>query len=533
MPVETGYIPDWAKTNLENPESHQYNVKEKESSEGIMKLDNAESSITLEPQITDPNPSETYNTREETKEIKKSTGKFFKENNSGEKESDSTAHRKQWKNSTQNSENLESLHSIQITIKENSQELKIEDLNQQQETSLGFPADSSSNEIENILMMEKNKESKPQTRGKWDKGKKKPITKIGTHNDEDSNPIEYHKIMKNLKEGAISKDDLPKNFYGKLDMIAQTPKPNLKYPIPQMESGFGETSFGAQAKQVQQLRGIKEEDVANKEMEKIINGTPEKEDDVSMNINDVSDIRIPTENKGTDSKIPLKSRIPGIKKASPSVEWKEGENKQIRSFVEENKDELQPVPVPYPQPDENSCGESPQKNKFTSHKFLEVHQLLEKGKNENCSMNNNDNISNQPHVKSEGVSEKDEFSQKEDSVHMEGNNIQDIKSETYNYPNIESVGDTELYKLHNDSTLPQKADELTNAAVNSSLKVELDKINESLLKIVNITGRKEMKGVDIRPEIEEGVNNSLNLILSVVTNMKHQSKNGFEGNIKF
>lgn len=201
--------------------------------------------------------------------------------------------------------------------------------------------------------------------------------------------------------------------------------------------------------------------------------------------------------------------------------------------MEENKDELQPVPVPYPQPDENSCGESPQKNKFTSHKFLEVHQLLEKGKNENCSMNNNDNISNQPHVKSEGVSEKDEFSQKEDSVHMEGNNIQDIKSETYNYPNIESVGDTELYKLHNDSTLPQKADELTNAAVNSSLKVELDKINESLLKIVNITGRKEMKGVDIRPEIEEGVNNSLNLILSVVTNMKHQSKNGFEANIKF
>ena len=171
----------------------------------------------------------------------------------------------------------------------------------------------------------------------------------------------------------------------------------------------------------------------------------------------------------------------------------------------------------------NNIVKSPKAARFTSQNYLGV---------DNDSTKNNYNLSNQPKVKSEDNSGKEEFSQKEDSVHMDENKHGDVKSETYHYPNTESVGDTQLANLMNDSNA-READPVTTAAVNASMNVELQKINESLQKLANITSRADSKGVEIIPEVSERLNRSFNLLLTTMANLKAHSSNGFQANVQF
>lgn len=72
LPVETGYIPDWAQTNIE--------ALGDKAKEGGHQLDNAESCLTLTPS--------------ESADPKNSTGKFCQDHSSGEKGSESASNRK-------------------------------------------------------------------------------------------------------------------------------------------------------------------------------------------------------------------------------------------------------------------------------------------------------------------------------------------------------------------------------------------------------------------------------------------------------
>jgi hypothetical protein len=174
-----------------------------------------------------------------------------------------------------------------------------------------------------------------------------------------------------------------------------------------------------------------------------------------------------------------RSRIPILKvgAAGKSKERRIDMKKQSNSFIEEHNDELEEAPKPHKPEDKKNTDKNANMQKLSSNQqFLGV---------DNDSTKNNYNLSNQPVVKSEGNSGKEEFLQKEDSVHMDGKH-RDIKSETYCYPNTESVGDTHLENLMNESNA-QEADPVTTAAVNASMNSEIQKINESLQKLVNIT----------------------------------------------
>lgn len=416
LPVETGYVPDWAQTNI--------NVEEKPR-EGTFNLENAESGISLVPS--------------ETTDQKNSTGKFF-QGNSDDKSSGGSSTRKKWAQAPKKGHGQ--------VLAEVQQELKVEDydLDQQDGPEKIQLDDQSNNEIENILMKESQPKPKPQAKPKKQWGKPKP-QEAKTSND-------YYEMMKKLQEGKISTEDLPEDFQEKIENLAQTPKPNTEYPVPQMESGFVGGSFGSRSDRLQKIRE-KNEGIEH-QVENI--GSNEKEDPHDQTA--MSDLRIPQENENSELKQqPLKSRIPGIKKSSHQSSNSKEKSKN-QSYSE--NEELEDTPIPYSLEEEKSVGEAPKMSKFTSHQFLDPKPPL----GDNLSMKNNENISQPPVVKSENISAQEEFSQKEESVQLEGKGLQDVKSESYNFPHMESVGDTHLDRLQTDTVQP-KADEVTNAAVNS------------------------------------------------------------------
>jgi hypothetical protein len=115
--------------------------------------------------------------------------------------------------------------------------------------------------------------------------------------------------------------------------------------------------------------------------------------------------------------------------------------------------------------------------------------------------NNDDNLSAQPRIQSEINSQAEMLSNNEGSVHIDEKDNEDVKSETYQYPHVESVGDTELFRLNQDSTIPGRADLVTTAAVNSSISTEIAKINSSLEKLLVLTSRSDSQGVHMLPEV--------------------------------
>lgn len=520
LAVATGQVPDWAVTKGGTTliKANEVPVKENEYHYD-REMDNAESSITLLPspkakftiekgvdkKISDDDQSFSQ-TKDEDREsydqnefniLKQGTGKFFDDNSDDEKSPEKNPPaRRQWKQS--NDSPSKSPTNIEL----------VEDAE----------PDNSAGEIESILIKNQNNDKKPPQRSQWNKPKK-PIGRIGTHLVEDKNAINYMEVMKGLKEGVISKDDIPEGFMEGLDMIAQTPKPNLKYPVPSNE--YGEASFGSRSDKIQQMRQTNMDvdiDSLDKTKESLTS-------DQKANSMKKIPINIHPESKGTEPNNQQRSRIPTLKKdnVGQSKERRVENKKQIRSFIEEHNDELEAAPIPQKQEVQKTLGKSPKMAKFTSQNFLGV---------DNDSTKNNYNLSNQQNVKSEGNSEKEDFLQKEDSVHMDDNRHGDVKSETYQYPNTESVGDTQLAYLMNDSNTFQ-ADPVTTAAVNASMNVELQKINESLQKLANITSRADSKGVEYMPEVSDSLNRSFNLLLTTMANLKANSSNGFQAKIQF
>lgn len=375
--------------------------------------------------------------------------------------------------------------------------------------------DTNSNEIESILMgqNQSSEKSKPPPRAKkeWSKSGRRPYNrKIGTHMEKDSNPINYSEKPNPFEDD--DDDEVPEEMKEDLDIFAPTPKPNTKYPVPSRENEFGEASFGNQTRQYREMRDK-------------FSDTPAEQITVSSEKAQIKQSLSP--NTGPVST--NLSKIPTIKKNN-SMERRMGEKKQIRSFVEEHNDELEEVPVPHTQ-DEDDIMNANKISRFNNPSTLNVPNSV-KNKQEDLSVKNNYNLSTKPQVKSESNSGlNDEFSQKEDSVHMDGKNFE-VHSDINHYGHVESVGDTALYNLNNESVV-HLSDPVTSAAINSSINSELQKISQSLEKLLQITGRKDAHNLKLMPEVAAGVNKSFNQWLSLMVNLKANSGGSFEANIKF
>lgn len=514
LAVATGQIPDWAVTKGGTTLIKLNDVPVKESEYYYdREMDNAESSITLLPspktkftvekgvdkKISSDDQSfsqskdedrESYD-QNEFNILKQGTGKFFDDDLDDEKSQEKNPPpRKQWKQSNDHEKSNDSplKPPVQAELYDDTE------------------ADNSAVEIESILIKNQSNDKRPPQRSQWNKSKK-PIGFGNTDLVEGNNPINYMEVMKGLKEGFISKDDIPEGFMEDLDMIAQTPKPNLKYPIPSNE--YGEASFGARSDKIQQMRQTNIDvdiDSLDGPKDSLLSG--QKASSMKK-----TPILLSSDSKCIEPNNQQRSRIPTLKKENvgKSKERRIESKKQIRSFVEEHNDELEATPIPHKQEVVKAIGKSPRMSKFESQNY---------------------NLSNQQMVKSEENSGKEEFSQKEDSVHIDENRHGDIKSETYHYPNTESVGDTHLAYLMNESNAYQ-ADPVTTAAVNASMSVELQKINESLQKLANITSRPDSKGVEYMPEVSESLNKSFNLLLTTMANLKANSSNCFQAKIQF
>jgi hypothetical protein len=525
LAVSTGRVPDWAITqggkNLTKPNE----VLAKETEYNMdREIDNAESSISLQPsprgkftiekgfdkKITDDKSSfsqskdedrESYD-QNEFNILKHGTGKFFDDNLEDEKSPEQNPPpRKQWKQSNDHE-------------KSNDSPLKPPVITELAEDS---DLDTSAVEIENIMIKNHSNDKKPPQRSQWNKPKKAYSKDPGSNSERENNPINNVEVM---KESGISKDEVVDGFMEGLDMTDNTPKPNLKYPVPSNERQ--DASFGVKSNQIHQMRQ------ANAKADVDIESLDSPKDYVMNEKNSDSEKRdsatASPEELSPEAKNEQRSRIPVLKigAAGKSKERRIDMKKQSNSFVGGHNDELEEAPKPHILEDKKN----PDKN-AKMHKLSPEPQFLGV---ENDSTKNNFNLSNQPVVKSEGNSAIDEFLQKEDSVHIDDKH-RDIKSETFCYPNTESVGDTHLENLMNESNA-QEADPVTTAAVNASMNLEIQKINESLQKLVNITWRSESKKVKLMPEVSDSLNKSFNLLLTTMANLK-ANRDGFEANIKF
>lgn len=360
-----------------------------------------------------------------------------------------------------------------------------EDVNEQTE-------ENQSVEIESILMkkntsdQKKLNEAKPAApkRNEWSKKPRAQYSKnFGSHNPDDPSRIDFDRF-----NNSSARYGMPMSFDDRFDPIDMTPKPNLIYPVPSRGNEFGEASFGAQAKQYQSMKAQTplaknpfDIDMMN------YNDPAEKIPDEKIKINLAPDVYSPMEN--SDSKLGLKSKIPSIKK--PKDELKA---KQIRSFVEEQSDELA------------------HEVKQTKKEEISPHPVDAKGKGfvqENLSMKNNDNYSNKHEIKSEAYSAKNEIlSQKENSVHIDDDQTYDVSSDVKQYAVEQSTGDSVIFGTHQSH---KSADPVTTAAVNASINAEIEAINQSLLKINLLMAQKDSKDVQIVPEVANNLNKSMSL----------------------
>lgn len=487
----------------------------------------------------------------DTDEPKQRTGKFFNEETKNIVEDfdnqeieEPQEYNQSWKSPEamrkefegEESKNSQKQESQFLSLKDrrNQEKLTKQEGNQEQPTKhpLEDSQDLSSVEIESILMKDKGNELNGSSRRnrEWNKNTRKAYNqRTGTHMEKDSNPINYDEFTDEIEEGMISQEDLPQNMARGFENIAQTPKPNTRFPVPSRDNMFGEASFGNQSRQYKNMR----EKTSETDVKPPI-ASPQKPDEIPQNLSkpSISQDKLspnkanlsPPSNLGSDSKLGLKSKIPSIKKAGSKERRMIGDRKQIRSFVEEHGDQLEEVPIPHSQEEDKSVGGAQ----------LLGPSNLNPQKEESLSIKNNYNLSTQPHIKSDtnsGMNE--EFSQKEDSVHIDEVGRYETKSESYNYPHVESVGDTHLHNLANESILGTHADPVTTAAVNASINNELEKINASLIKLTSLSNRSDSKGVRIMPEVSENLNKSFNLWLSLMVNLKANSGNQFEANIKF
>jgi len=259
----------------------------------------------------------------------------------------------------------------------------------------------SSNEIENILM--KNQSNEPKAgakRQEWNRSNRRYNKKSGTMLTQDSNPLSNYKPAGTINEFDI--DDVPEGILEGDDAIAQTPKPNTKYPVPSRENEFGETSFGNQSRQFNNMRGkstsgiqVNESDYGQKQAEA-----------KGMQEQPISSLSVPSQRFDSDSKPNIKSKIPTLRKAE-SKERKLGDSKkQIRSFIEEHSDGLD-AQAAYSQNDDKSVGNDPSKypsayphirnDKFSAEETkITINNQAKESQSAERFTDNNFNISNQP-----------------------------------------------------------------------------------------------------------------------------------------
>ena len=542
MYVETGQLPDWAITKAGDI-GVPAELAEKDNNQMTdYEMENSESSITLQPQPAQNNfmvedtdikdrimPSEkqkeveddqayeqdidenqfkklekslrenevrkSYVNEEVNSEDKNNTGKFGNEEVEDFEEEPSHPPEKQFA-SFQDRRN-----QGKIMKKENNEPIEDDE-------------DQPSNEIESILMKNKSDEKKGGRRKKeWKRNSRKPQDKHSDRNVDEELPIDF---LDDQSSSVPSQPPKPyqkqdsKNNFGNLDLMTQTPKPNTNYPVPSRENEYGESSFAAQTRQYQNMRGIN------------VSKSPSPQSTSGKAIPKLS----PRNNYSTvknettsESKPDLKTKIPTIGAGSIG-------KKHFGSFIEEKSNELQ-APTTHILEDDFSMGDAltPQ---------AQPNKYKDAQKRDTLSMNNNDdNLSAKAQVKSETNSGGDVMSNNEGSVHIDEKQNFDAKSETYNFPYVESVTETHLMNVNQESVVPQQEDPVASAAVNATLSTEVGKINESLRKLITLTGRSDSRGVQIMPEVQDEVNKSFNLWLSMMVNLKANSQNDFQANIKF
>ena len=561
--VATGVVPDWAITKM-GAENQVHIEASDKITEGYneIELENAESCITLQPSAKnnfmvesseqkeremtvediynheddeeynmDVDENEYYNLKSTTSENivrnsfiydreipqsnNQSTGKFFEDEVEEELKNE-------YKSTPTNYDAGYRENKIS-NFKEKRDQEKTQKTEQTQEI-LDESQDASSIEIENILM--KNKINEPKIplnpapkRQEWNKNPKKAYNKIGSHMVVERNYFEDENKYDEIQEGIISAEDMPKGMMDDLDLIAQTPKPNLKYPVPSRENEFGEASFGNQSKQFNSMRSKNASQSPTPYPQSYDNDSSSKGsfkyDQANILINND-----PVDRKqDSDSKQNLKSRIPSIKKTDSGKEKKLLDSKKhIRSFVEEHAEELEELPIPYSKVDDKSENNETIPNKLNNINTLGI--PIQKARNENISTANNYNISNEPGDKSDTSSGQDDAYQKEESVRFE-----DARGENHRYYDAQSYGDSVLVGTVEDSNTARSADIVTTAAVNSSINSEINKINQALLNINLLMNQKDSKDVSLLPDVANNLNKSLNLWNSMMISFNWNAEN--------
>ena len=570
--VATGIVPDWAITKMESANqehidaaNHIYsgspNYGYHDSSEknidgyGEIELENAESWITLQPSaknnfmiessehkdkelavedIYNQEDDEEYNMDVDEKEYYnlKATTTDNKVRNSFFCDRENQEGNNQFTGKFGDDDNRETEEDLNVyehrptptsyeqSYKEKRDQEKMQKNKEQLLASLDESNDISSVEIEDILIKNKAAEPKIQVnvapkRQEWNKNSKRNIAGQNANSEKDRLYFEDENLNKDIQEGIISLEDMPDRMLDEIDLIAQTPKPNLKYPVPSRENEFGEASFGNQSKQFHNLRSknsTQQPSPYNQGSDYDSNSKGSfKYDQTSITVNKESSEK----KQDSDSKSNLKSKIPSIKKTeSKFLDSK----KHIRSFIEENTEELEEAPIPYSKVEDKS-----ENNDFGPEKFNNINVLgvpNSKAKMENASIANNYNISNNPGDKSDSISDQEEIgSQNEDSVHF------DEARENQRYIEGQSYGDSVLVGTTENSYMRGKADPVATAAINSNLNSEISKINQALLNINLILNQKDSKEVSLIPDVANNLNKSLNLWNSMMISLNSNSEN--------
>jgi hypothetical protein len=192
--------------------------------------------------------------------------------------------------------------------------------------------DESAGEIESILMKNKSGEKKPQQRKhrEWTKNSKK-IQSVNPDIGIESNARNYFEAVEPIEQRKMWDRQMNEEF-DDLDLMAQTPKPNTKYPVPSRENEYGEASFGSQAKQYQRMK--------EKSNEEDCQSTRIEDSKLSGNVSPGKFNSSIKEEMTSDSKANLKSRIPTIGKTNSRTDRRMMGTKQIRSFVDEQTEDL-------------------------------------------------------------------------------------------------------------------------------------------------------------------------------------------------